>query len=65
MVSLITLALGVPSTPKLTARAIVLHLPSGFMPVEESALRSKDRIVESLRPHDWWPHVAAEKADPE
>ena len=44
------LARRVPKRPYAMARAIVLHLPAGFMPVQASASRSKATILELLRP---------------
>ncbi len=60
-----SLALGDPITPYAIARAMVLHLPSGLIPVHARASLSKARILESETPAPSCPHVEAECADPE
>ncbi len=47
------------------ANATVLHLPSGFMPVDARASLSKATTLDSLIPDAGCPYVVDEKAEPE
>ena len=63
-VSLMILVLGVPFNPYAASNAVVLYLPAGFMPVQESAALSKSKSWLSETAADWWPCIPAGKADP-
>ena len=65
MVSLVSLASGVPKIPYETTSEIALHRPSGFMPVHARASRSSCSSCDDVKEQTSWPQERAEKADPE
>ena len=65
IVSLTSLALGVPSKPKDTSNAVVLHRPDVTIPVHARASISSSRILDSETALPWCPHVLTVKPEPE